>query len=129
MATPIDMDSILTSVKKLCGMGEDYTYYDEDLVMYINDVFTTLARLGVGPSKGFSISDDTAEWNDFLDEEKYPLLLNKVKTYVKRKCQLQFDPPQSSAHLNALTDMIAEDEWRLVEIAESLKEENLENVE
>ena len=129
MATPIDMDSILTSVKKLCGMGEDYTYYDEDLVMYINDVFTTLARLGVGPSKGFSISDDTAEWNDFLDEEEYPLLLNKVKTYVKRKCQLQFDPPQSSAHLNALTDMIAEDEWRLVEIAESLKEENLENAE
>lgn len=129
MATPIDMDSILTSVKKLCGMGEDYTYYDEDLVMYINDVFTTLARLGVGPSKGFSISDDTAEWNDFLDEEEYPLLLNKVKTYVKRKCQLQFDPPQSSAHLNALTDMIAEDEWRLVEIAESLKEENLKNVE
>ena len=129
MATPIDMDSILTSVKKLCGMGEDYTYYDEDLVMYINDVFTTLARLGVGPSKGFSISDDTAEWNDFLDEEEYPLLLNKVKAYVKRKCQLQFDPPQSSAHLNALTDMIAEDEWRLVEIAESLKEENLENVE
>ena len=129
MATPIDMDSILTSVKKLCGMGEDYTYYDEDLVMYINDVFTTLARLGVGPSKGFSISDDTAEWNDFLDEEKYPLLLNKVKTYVKRKCQLQFDPPQSSAHLNALTDMIAEDEWRLVEIAESLGEENSENVE
>lgn len=129
MATPIYMDSILTSVKKLCGMGEDYMYYDEDLVMYINDVFTTLARLGVGPSKGFSISDDTAEWNDFLDEEEYPLLLNKVKTYVKRKCQLQFDPPQSSAHLNALTDMIAEDEWRLVEIAESLKEENLENVE
>lgn len=129
MAIPIDMDSILTSVKKLCGMGEDYTYYDEDLVMYINDVFTTLARLGVGPSKGFSISDDTAEWNDFLDEEKYPLLLNKVKTYVKRKCQLQFDPPQSSAHLNALTDMIAEDEWRLVEIAESLGEENRENVE
>ena len=129
MATPIDMDSILTSIKKLCGMGEDYTYYDEDLVMYINDVFTTLARLGVGPSKGFSISDDTAEWNDFLDEEKYPLLLNKVKTYVKRKCQLQFDPPQSSAHLNALTDMIAEDEWRLVEIAESLGEENSENVE
>lgn len=115
------MDSILTSVKKLCGMGEDYTYYDDDIVMYINDVFATLSRLGVGPAKGFSISDDTAEWSDFLDEEEYPVLLNKVKTYVKRKCQLQFDPPQSSAHLNALKDMIAEDEWRLVEIAESLE--------
>ena len=121
------MDSILTSVKKLCGMGEDYTYYDDDIVMYINDVFTTLSRLGVGPAKGFSISDDTAEWSDFLDEEEYPVLLNKVKTYVKRKCQLQFDPPQSSAHLNALKDMIAEDEWRLVEIAESLETDSSED--
>lgn len=125
----MDRDSILTSVKKLCGMSEDYTYYDDDLIMYINDVFATLARLGVGPAEGFSINDSFAEWNDFLDEKMYPLLLNKVKTYVKRKCQLQFDPPQSSTHLNTLTDMIAEDEWRLVEIAESLGEENRENVE
>lgn len=123
------MDSILTSVKKLCGMGEDYTHYDDDVIMYINDVFTTLARLGVGPATGFSISDSFAEWTDFLDEEKYPLLLNKVKTYVKRKCQLQFDPPQSSAHLNALKDMIAEDEWRLVEIAESPETEVTEDTE
>ena len=123
------MDSILTSVKKLCGMSEDYTYYDDDLIMYINDVFTTLARLGVGPAEGFSISDKYDEWTDFLDEDKYSVLLNKVKTYIKRKCQLQFDPPQSSTHLNALTDMIAEDEWRIVEIAESIGAENNENVE
>ena len=125
----MDRDSILTSVKKLCGMSEEYAYYDDDLIMYINDAFTTLARLGVGPAEGFSIIDSFAEWNDFLDEEKYPLLLNKVKTYVKRKCQLQFDPPQSSTHLNALKDMISEDEWRLVEIAESMNAENIENVE
>ena len=123
------MESILTSVKKLCGMGEEYTHYDEDVIMYINDVFVTLARLGVGPAKGFSISDSHAEWTDFLDEEKYPLLLNKVKTYVKRKCQLQFDPPQSSAHLTALKEMIAEDEWRLVEIAESPEAEVAEDTE
>ena len=121
------MDSILASVKKLCGMGEDYTYYDDDIVIYINDVFTTLSRLGVGPANGFSIEDKYSEWNDFLDGEKYPALLNKVKTYVKRKCQLQFDPPQSSAHLNALKDMIAEDEWRLVEIAESLETDSSED--
>lgn len=123
------MDSILTSVKKLCGMGEDYTHYDDDLIMYINDVFSTLARLGVGPATGFSIEDRYGEWSDFLDEEKYPLLLNKVKTYVKRKCQLQFDPPKSSAHLNALTAMIAEDEWRIVEIAESSETEVTEDMD
>ncbi len=114
------MDSILTSVKKLCGAPVDSTHFDEDVIMYVNDVFTTLARLGVGPSDGFSISDADDVWTDFLDEG---ILLNKVKTYVKRKCQLQFDPPQSSAHLNALTSMIAEDEWRLIEIAESLEKE------
>lgn len=104
-------------------MGEEYTYYDDDVIMYINDVFATLSRLGVGPSEGFSIRDSYAEWNEFLDEEKYPILLNKVKTYVKRKCQLQFDPPQSSTHLNALKDMIAEDEWRLIEMVESIESE------
>lgn len=114
------MDSILTSVKKMCGVPVDSTHFDEEIITYVNDVFTTLTRLGVGPSTGFSIIDADDVWTDFLDES---LLLNKVKTYVKRKCQLQFDPPQSSAHLNALTSMIAEDEWRLIEIAESLEKE------
>lgn len=123
------MESILTSVKKLCGIGEDYTHYDEDMIMYINNVFTDLARLGVGPATGFSIRDSSAEWTEFLDEERYPLLLNKVKTYVKRKCQLQFDPPQSSTHLNALKEMIAEDEWRLVEIAEAFEVKEKEESE
>lgn len=118
------MESILTSVKKLCGMTEEYTHFDEDIIMYVNDVFTTLARLGVGPAKGFSITGKDDKWSDFIDKDN--LLHNKVKTYVKRKCQLQFDPPQSSAHLTALTNMIAEDEWRLVEIAESLAAEAAE---
>ena len=118
------MESILTSVKKLCGMTEEYTHFDEDIIMYVNDVFTTLARLGVGPAKGFHIVDKDDTWSDFIEEEN--LLHHKVKTYVKRKCQLQFDTPQSSAHLTALTNMIAEDEWRLVEIAESLAAESAE---
>lgn len=118
------MESILTSVKKLCGMTEEYTHFDEDIIMYVNDVFTTLARLGVGPTKGFHIVDKDDMWSDFIEEES--LLYHKVKTYVKRKCQLQFDPPQSSAHLTALTNAIAEDEWRLVEIAESLAAESAE---
>jgi hypothetical protein len=112
------MESILNSTKKACNAPVDFTHFDDEIIMYINDVFTTLARLGVGPSTGFSIVDAGDLWTDFLDEG---ILLNKVKTYVKRKCQLQFDPPQSTAHLNALTSMIAEDEWRLIEIAESLE--------
>lgn len=32
------MDSILTSVKKLLGLTEEYTAFDPDLIMHINTV-------------------------------------------------------------------------------------------
>ena len=52
------MDSILTSVKKMLGIAEEYTHFDADLIMHINSVFMILAQLGVGPSEGFFIEDD-----------------------------------------------------------------------
>ena len=56
------MDSILTSVKKLLGIEEDYTYFDADIIMHINTVFMILNQLGVGPEEGFSITDKTSVW-------------------------------------------------------------------
>ena len=50
------IDSILTSIKKLLGITEDYEHFDEDLIMHINSVFMILSQLGVGPASGFSIS-------------------------------------------------------------------------
>lgn len=44
------MESILTSIKKLLGIAEEYTQFDNDIIMHINSVFTTLTQLGVGPS-------------------------------------------------------------------------------
>ena len=35
-------DSILTSVKKLLGIPEDYDPFDKDVVMHINTVFFSL---------------------------------------------------------------------------------------
>ena len=54
------MESILTSIKKLLGIAEDYNQFDQDLIMHINSVFSILNQLGVGPSEGFSISDSFA---------------------------------------------------------------------
>ena len=34
------MDSILTSIKKLLGISEDDTSFDQDIIMHINTVFT-----------------------------------------------------------------------------------------
>ena len=45
------MDSILTSIKKLLGIAEEYEHFDPDIVMYINSAFSVLTQLGVGLKK------------------------------------------------------------------------------
>lgn len=106
------MDSILTSIKKLLGISEEYTQFDDDIIMHINSVFLNLTQLGVGPEEGFSIEDDTADWEDFADLESN-LPLNAVKSYVYLKVKLLFDPPLSSAVIESTNRMISELEWRL----------------
>lgn len=46
-------DSILTSIKKLLGIDENYKHFDPDLVMHINSVLSILMQIGVGPAEGF----------------------------------------------------------------------------
>ena len=110
------MESILTSIKKLLGITEEYTHFDEDLVMHINSVFMILTQLGVGPSEGFVIEDDSAYWTDFIEDLSK---LQAVKSYVYLKVKLLFDPPLSSAVIESTNRMISEYEWRLNVEAES----------
>ena len=102
--------SILTSIKKMLGVAEDYTEFDEDIVTHINSVFLNLTQLGVGPEEGFMIEDGTAVWEDFIDDS---IQLQAVKTYMYLKVKLLFDPPLSSSVTESFTRMIAELEWRL----------------
>ena len=60
------MDSILTSIKQLLGIMEDYEHFDKDIIMHINTVFMVLRQLGVGPEEGFSISDKSTTWEEFV---------------------------------------------------------------
>lgn len=102
--------SILTSIKKLLGVAEDYAEFDEDIMTHINSVFLNLTQLGVGPEEGFMIEDNTAEWEDFINNS---VQLQAVKTYVYLKVKLLFDPPLSSSVTESINRMIAELEWRL----------------
>lgn len=102
--------SILTSIKKMLGVAEDYTEFDKDIITHINSVFLNLTQLGVGPEEGFMIEDDTAVWEDFIDDS---IRLQAVKTYMYLKVKLLFDPPLSSSVTESFTRMIAELEWRL----------------
>ena len=110
------MESILTSIKKLLGITEEYDQFDPDIIMHINSVFMILTQLGVGPSEGFSIEDDTAVWTDFIQDVKK---LESVKTYIYLKVKLAFDPPLSSAVIESMNRLIDELEWRLNVAAES----------
>ena len=109
-------ESILTSIKKLLGIPEDYEHYDADIIMHINSVFMILNQLGVGPSNGFSITDKTAVWSNFVSDNNN---LEAVKSYVYMKVRLLFDPPLSSAVMECMNRMISELEWRLNSEAES----------
>ena len=110
------MESILTSIKKLLGITEEYDQFDPDIIMHINSVFMVLTQLGVGPSEGFSIEDDTSVWSDFIQDVKK---LESVKTYIYLKVKLAFDPPLSSAVIESMNRLINELEWRLNVAAES----------
>lgn len=110
------MESILTSVKQYCGITEEDEAFDSDIVDHINSVFMDLHQLGVGPIEGFHIEDKTTLWTDFISD------LNKfqaVKSYVKIRVKLLFDPPASSALLESLKQSADRWEWRLNVAAET----------
>lgn len=105
------MESILTSIKKLLGITKEYEHFDPDIIMHINSVFMILNQLGVGPEEGFRIEDEYATWDEFIPLDD--LRFEAVKSYVHLKVRLLFDPPMSSAVMEAMNRMISELEWRL----------------
>lgn len=123
------MESILTSVKKMLGITEEYDHFDPDIIMHINSVFMTLTQLGVGPPEGFIIEDDSAYWTDFIPDMTK---LQAVKSFMHLKVKLLFDPPTSSAVIDAMNRQASEFEWRLnvaAETKESQREEVIQNGE
>jgi len=121
------MESILTSIKKMLGIAEEYTHFDADLIMHINSVFAILTQIGVGPTEGFSIEDDTDVWTDFIQDNKK---LENVKSYTYMKVKLLFDPPLSSSVIESMNRIISELEWRIQVAADPVKtieEEEIQN--
>lgn len=110
------MESILTSVKKLLGITKECEDFDNDIIMHINSVFMVLTQLGVGPSEGFIIEDDSSTWDEFIPDA---MKLQAIKSYIFMKVKLLFDPPTSSAVTEAYNRSISEFEWRLQVAAES----------
>lgn len=103
-------ESILTSTKKVLGLDESYTAFDQDVILFINGTLSTLNQLGIGPEGGYSIASDTETWDAFIGTNKK---LNQVKTYVYLCVRMLFDPPQTGYLMDALAKQKLELEWRL----------------
>lgn len=110
------MESILTSIKKFLGIAEEYDHFDPDIIMHINSVFADLWQMGVGPHADFMIEDDMTTWEEFLQGSGK---FNAVKSYIELRVKLLFDPPSSSAVIEAYKREIDKWEWRLNVAAET----------
>jgi len=102
--------SILNSTKKILGIAEDYTAFDDDIITHINTVFATLTQIGIGPPEGFEIEDAQEVWSDFIDEDPR---FNSIRSYVFLKVRMLFDPPTTSYLIDSMERQILELEWRL----------------
>lgn len=101
---------ILVSVKKNLGLAADYDAFDEDVLTYINSAFSTLNQLGVGPDRGFRISDNQAVWEDFIrDDPRF----DSVKSFMYLSVKLEFDPPTTSYAIASAERRLEEYTWRL----------------
>lgn len=118
-------ESILTSIKKLLGIPEEYEAFDQDIIIHINTFLSRLYQVGVGV-ENFFIIDKTATWDQFLiDEAKY----QQAKTYVYLRVRLIFDPPQTGAAMEAFKENLRELEWLLFVDADNALDDNPEEDE
>ena len=103
-------NSIFNSVKKVVGLLGDDGSFDEDILLHINSVVSTLRQLGLSIPADFYIEDDVQTWRDLLGEYRD---LDLVKSYMTMKVRLMFDPPSSSFGLASMTETVKELEWRI----------------
>lgn len=98
--------SILNTIKKLLGVCDDS--FDLDIIACINTAIISLIQIGVGPTEGFVVIDDTQTFEDFCGTN---LQLESVKMYIYLKSKLMFDPPSNITQ--TFEKAISEIEWRL----------------
>ena len=115
--------SILDNVKELVGVMPSETGFDEEIVSHINTVFGTLQQLGVGPVDGFEIEDNDPKWSEYLGDTK---ILSMVKSYMKLRVRLLFDPPPTSFGITSFENQIREFEGRLNIAVETPPREELD---
>lgn len=115
-------ESILDSVKKVCGINYDYTAFDEEIILHTNSILMVINQIGIGGDRPFVIHGEEEAWSDFLEDDS---TIEAVKTYVGLRVKVIFDHTLSSSVVNSINEITKELEWRLYVIADSGGTENV----
>lgn len=102
--------SILTSIKSMLGIEEEYTIFDNDLIIYINSAISMLYQIGLESADSFTITGKDETWADLLSGYSN---IETVKTLLYLQVRKIFDPPQSQSTMTAIDAQIGELQWRL----------------
>lgn len=114
MADSVLESSILKTIRNMIGPSASYDVFDTDLIVHINQAFSRLCQLGVGPiGTPFKITGESETWCEFSGDMG---LIDDVKQYIYLKTRMLFDTPASSV-ANAYQAQIDMLEWTMKEVA------------
>ena len=104
------LDSVLLSTKQMLGISPEDTSFDVNVIMSINTALTILMDLGLTEVEDQIVTGDDMTWDELLGERTD---IEYVKTYIYQKVKMIFDPPTSTAAIDAMQRSISELEWRI----------------
>lgn len=104
------LDSVLLSTKQMLGISPEDTSFDVNVIMNINTALTILMDLGLTEVEDQLVTNDKMTWDELLGGRTD---IEYVKTYVYQKVKMIFDPPTSTAAIDAMQRSINELEWRI----------------
>lgn len=105
-------ESILKTIKSMLGVHEEDKAFDNDILVNINSIFSTLFQVGVGYTTHYFVSNADTTWNDLFSKDAD--LIDFIKMYTYMKVKLLFDPPTNSSVLQALNEQSKELEYRIL---------------
>lgn len=109
------MSVVLSDIKLLLGFTEDYTAFDDVLVMHINTALLSVKMLGVNDDETLIIGKETT-WVDLLGPTSE--IKESTKNYIYYKVRLVFDPPTTAAGINAMQEEARELSWKIASYSE-----------
>lgn len=113
--------NVITDVKQMVGASIYDDSFDVNIVISINSALAVLSDIGISEVDDVSLKiGDTMTWDELLDGRSD---IEYIKSYVQLKVKMLFDPPSSSALLDAYNRQIEEFEWRLSTKQSANKEE------